>query len=86
MTITKKQEEQYRKNLERTRTRIKNIEKEMALQLEQTKKRLRELLEEKKAMLKIYDGLALLIGVENEFKGEGEEERIKDSNIIGKKI
>lgn len=78
MPVPKDKEKQYRETLEQTRERISGIEKEMAEELEKTKKRLQGLLEEKKAMRKIYDGIALLLGVENEFekqeKEEGEEQ------------
>ncbi|MFQ6069004.1 MAG: hypothetical protein ACE5LC_00605 [Candidatus Aminicenantales bacterium] len=67
-------EERYIKDWERTRERIKKIEKEMEEVLTGARKRLGELLEEKKAMLKIYDGLCALLGKENEFEGMVEEE------------
>lgn len=74
MPIPEEKEKQYRETLEQTRERINNIENEMAQELESTKKRLQELLEEKKAMRKIYDGLAELLGVDNEFEKQEEEE------------
>jgi len=74
MPIPKEKEKQYRETLEQTRERINNIESEMAQELESTKKRLQELLEEKKAMRKIYDGIALLLGIDNEFEKQDEEE------------
>lgn len=73
MPIDKDKEKQYRETLEQTKERINNIESEMAEELEKTKKRLQELLEEKKAMRKIYDGIALLLGIENEFEKEDKE-------------
>lgn len=73
MTLSKEQEEQYRKTLEQTKERIRNIEAEMENELEKTRKKLRELLEEKKAMRKIYDGIVVLLGVENEFEKQEEE-------------
>lgn len=85
MTISKKQEEQYRRTLDQTRERINSIEEEMANELEQARQRLRELLEEKKAMLKIYDSLASLLGIENEFKKKDEKEQIQTSDIPGPK-
>ena len=57
----------------------------MADILEKARKRLKELLEEKKAMLKIYDGLASLLGVENEFNKSEEEEEVKASDLPGAK-
>lgn len=78
MPVPKEKEKQYRETLEQTRERITDIESEMAEELEKTKKRLQELLDEKKAMRKIYDGIALLLGVENEFEKQemdkGEEQ------------
>jgi hypothetical protein len=74
MSIPKEKEKQYRETLEQTRERINNIESEMAQELESTKKRLQELLEEKKAMRKIYDGIASLLGIDNEFEKQEEEE------------
>jgi len=73
MALSKEQEEQYRKTLEQTKERIRNIEAEMESELEKTRKKLRELLEEKKAMRKIYDGIVVLLGVENEFEKQEEE-------------
>ena len=73
MTVPKEKEKQYRETLEQTRERINDIETEMAEELEKTKKRLQELLEEKKTMRKIYDGIALLLGIENEFEKEDKE-------------
>ena len=73
MTLSKEKEKQYRETLEQTRERINSIEDEMAKELEKTKQRLQELLEEKKAMRKIYDGIALLLGIENEFEKQEEE-------------
>ena len=68
--------------MEQTRDKIKSVEEEMEKELEETRKRLRELLEEKKSMRKIYDGLAALLGVENEFeKQEGEKKEIKTSEL-----
>jgi hypothetical protein len=74
MPIPKEKEKQYRETLEQTKERINSIESEMAQELESTKKRLQELLEEKKAMRKIYDGLAELLGIDNEFEKQEEEE------------
>ena len=74
MPIPKEKEKQYRETLEQTRDRINSIENEMAQELESTKKRLQELLEEKKAMRKIYDGLAELLGIDNEFEKQEEEQ------------
>jgi histidinol phosphatase-like PHP family hydrolase len=74
MPIPKDKEKQYRETLEQTRERINSIESEMAQELERTKKHLQELLEEKKAMRKIYDGIALLLGIENEFEKQEKEE------------
>jgi hypothetical protein len=78
MPIPKEKEKQYRETLEQTKERINSIENEMAQELEKTKQRLQELLEEKKAMRKIYDGIVLLLGIDNEFekqeKEEGEEQ------------
>jgi len=73
MPLSKEKEEQYRETLDQTKERINNIENEMAEELEKTKKHLQELLEEKKAMRKIYDGIALLLGIENEFEKEEKE-------------
>lgn len=82
MPVPKEKEKQYRETLEQTRERINDIESEMAEELEKTKKRLQELLEEKKAMRKIYDGIALLLGVENEFeKQETEQGEEQDLGI-----
>jgi len=78
MPIPKEKEKQYRETLEQTKERINSIENEMTQELEKTKQRLQELLEEKKAMRKIYDGIVLLLGIDNEFekqeKEEGEEQ------------
>ncbi|NIM90286.1 MAG: hypothetical protein GTO17_04980 [Candidatus Aminicenantes bacterium] len=79
MPVPKDKEKQYRETLEQTRERINSIEMEMAEELEKTKKRLQELLEEKKAMRKIYDGIALLLGVENEFEKQETEEGAEQS-------
>jgi len=75
MALSKELKDQYIKTLEQTRDRIKNVEAEMEKELEETRGRLRELLEEKKSMRKVYDGLASLLGVENEFEGQDEEEK-----------
>jgi len=79
MPIPKEKEKQYLETLEQTKERINSIESEMAEELERTKKRLQELLEEKKAMRKIYDGIVSLLGVENEFEKEENEEREKQN-------
>lgn len=82
MALSKEQEEQYRKTLEQTKSRIKSIEEEMEKELEKTRQRLRELLEEKKAVRKIYDGIAVLLGVENEFaKLDEKSEEAQSLNI-----
>jgi len=86
MTLSRDQREEYQKTLEETRDRIKSIEEEMAEELEKTRERLRKLLEEKKAMRKIYDGLALLLGLENEFEKQESEEKAQNSDLEPDKI
>ncbi len=81
MTVPKEKEKQYRETLEQTRERINDIETEMAEELEKTKKRLQELLEEKKTMRKIYDGIALLLGVENEFEKQEAEQGGEEQDL-----
>jgi len=87
VTLSKEEKEKYERALKEARGQIKGIEEEMEKELEKTRQRLQELLEEKKAVRKIYDGIASLLGKDNEFeeedkKDEGDETKL-DINKSG---
>ena len=64
----------YEKTLEESKKQIEIIDAKIEEELARVKETINQLQEQKKAVRQIYDGAALILGVDNEFEKEEETE------------
>ncbi len=64
----------YEKTLEESKKQIEIIDAKIEEELARVKETINKLQEQKKAVRQIYDGAALILGVENEFEKNEENE------------
>ncbi len=64
----------YEKTLEESKKQIEIIDAKIEEELARVKETINQLQEQKKAVRQIYDGAALILGVDNEFEKEEENE------------
>ncbi|MBC7360708.1 MAG: hypothetical protein H5U06_00230 [Candidatus Aminicenantes bacterium] len=76
MGISKEQEELYKKTLEDVRSQLAAIDAEVEKELQRVRQTLAQLQEQKKSLKMVYDGIAKLLGIENDL-----EEESTDTNI-----
>lgn len=73
MTLTKEQEELYKKTMEEAKKQLDTIDEEMEKEIQKIREKLAHLQESKKSFRQIYEGAATLLGVKIE-KEELEED------------
>ncbi|MFQ6083313.1 MAG: hypothetical protein ACE5WD_08135 [Candidatus Aminicenantia bacterium] len=73
--LSKEQEQFYRKTLEESKKQLEEIDTQMEKELQKIREKLADLQATKKSIRQIYDGAVKLLGVENEFASEEEEEK-----------
>ena len=78
MSLTKEQEEFFRKTMEMTREQIQVLNGQIEEELQKVKARLEELDNSKKAAKQIYDGACKILGVENELERDEAEAAEED--------
>lgn len=66
MALTKEEEDLYRKTMEQTKKKLDKIDSEMEKELQKVRAKLLELKESKKSAWSVYEGLAMLLGIEIE--------------------
>jgi len=64
----------YEKTLEESKKQIEIIDAKIEEELARVKETINQLQEQKKAVRQIYDGAALILGVDNEFDKEEDNE------------
>lgn len=74
MTLTKEQEELYKRTLEEAKKQLGTIDEEMEKEIQEIREKLAHLQESKKSFRQIYEGAAALLGIKIE---EEEEEKGK---------
>jgi ElaB/YqjD/DUF883 family membrane-anchored ribosome-binding protein len=78
MSLSKEQEELYKKTMEEAKSQLDGIDGEMEKELQKARERLAKLQESKKSFRQVYIGTAELLGVEVEIEEEDAEKSPKD--------
>lgn len=73
MSLSKEQEDLYKKTMEEAKTQLDGIDGEMEKELQKARERLAKLQESKKSFRQIYVGTAELLGVKVEIEDEEED-------------
>ena len=73
MSLTKEQEDLYKKTMNEAKTQLDGIDGEMEKELQKTRERLAKLQESKKSFKQIYVGTAELLGIEVEIEDDDED-------------
>lgn len=73
MSITKEQEELYRRTMEDVKKQLDHIDEEVEKELAKVRKRLAELQNSKKSLRMVYEGTAKLLGIELETDSEDDQ-------------
>jgi len=76
MSISKEQEELYKKTLEDVRAQLAAIDGEVEKELQRVRQTLAQLQEQKKSLKMVYEGIAKLLGIESDL-----EEDATDTSI-----
>jgi len=72
MSLTKEQEDLYKKTMDEAKSQLDGIDGEMEKELQKARERLAKLQESKKSLKQIYVGTAELLGIEVEIEDEEE--------------
>lgn len=78
MSLSKEQEELYKKTMDEAKRQLDGIDGEMEKELQKARERLAKLQESKKSFRQIYVGTAELLGVEVEIEEEDTEKSPSD--------
>jgi hypothetical protein len=73
MSLSKEQEDLYRKTMDEVRAQLDGIDEEVEKELQKVRKRLAELQESKKSLKMVLEGTAKLLGIELEDEEEEED-------------
>jgi len=73
MSMTKEQEELYRRTMEDVKKQLDHIDEEVEKELAKVRKRLAELQSSKKSLRMVYEGTAKLLGIELETDSEDDQ-------------
>jgi len=73
MSLTKEQEDLYKKTMDEAKNQLDGIDGEMEKELQKARERLAKLQESKKSFKQIYVGTAELLGIEVEIEDDEEE-------------
>lgn len=76
MSISKEQEELYKKTLEDVRAQLAAIDGEVEKELQRVRQTLAQLQEQKKSLKMVYEGIAKLLGIESDLKEESTDTTI----------
>ena len=76
MSISKEQEELYKKTLEDVRAQLAAIDGEVEKELQRVRQTLAQLQEQKKSLKMVYEGIAKLLGVESDLEEESADTTI----------
>jgi ElaB/YqjD/DUF883 family membrane-anchored ribosome-binding protein len=73
MSLSKEQEELYKKTMDEAKKQLEGIDGEMEKELQKARERLAKLQESKKSFRQVYVGTAELLGVEVEIEEDAEK-------------
>lgn len=76
MSISKDQEELYKKTLEDVRAQLAAIDGEVEKELQRVRQTLAQLQEQKKSLKMVYEGIAKLLGIESDLEEESADTTI----------
>ncbi|MDI6845906.1 MAG: hypothetical protein QME28_07185 [Candidatus Saccharicenans sp.] len=76
MSLSKEQEELYKKTLEDVRAQLAAIDSEVEKELQRVRQTLAQLQEQKKSLKMVYDGIAKLLGIESDLEDDSTETTI----------
>ncbi|MCR4410574.1 MAG: hypothetical protein QME85_08880 [Candidatus Saccharicenans sp.] len=76
MSISKEQEELYKKTLEDVRAQLAAIDGEVEKELQRVRQTLAQLQEQKKSLKMVYEGIAKLLGIESDLEEESADTTI----------
>lgn len=85
MSLSKEQEQLYRKAMEEAKKQLDTIDDEMEKEIQKAREKLAKLQESKKSFSQLYEGAAHLLGLEIE-KEEPEESGKDDSSPDGRDL
>ncbi len=74
MSLTKDQEELYKKTMEEAKRQLEQIDGDMAQEIQKIRQKLAQLQESKKSFRQLYEASAKLLGIEVEPEEENEED------------
>jgi hypothetical protein len=78
MSLTKEQEDLYKKTMNEAKSQLDGIDGEMEKELQKARERLAKLQESKKSFKQIYVGTAELLGIEVEIEDDDEDSASSD--------
>ena len=78
MSLTKEQEDLYKKTMNEAKSQLDGIDGEMENELQKARERLAKLQESKKSFKQIYVGTAELLGIEVEIEDDDEDSASAD--------
>ncbi len=76
MSISKEQEELYKKTLEDVRAQLAAIDGEVEKELQRVRQTLAQLQEQKKSLKMVYEGIAKLLGIESDLEEDSADTTI----------
>ncbi|MGB4704534.1 MAG: hypothetical protein WBI18_05600 [Candidatus Saccharicenans sp.] len=76
MSLSKEQEELYKKTLEDVRAQLAAIDSEVEKELQRVRQTLAQLQEQKKSLKMVYEGIAKLLGIESDLEEDSTETTI----------
>jgi hypothetical protein len=87
MSLTKEQEELYKKTMDEAKLQFENIDTEMEQEIQKTREILAGLQASKKHFQQIYEATANLLGIEVEVEndGQGEDDEAETGDDKGEK-
>ena len=70
MALSKEQEELYRKTMDEVKRQLDAVDSQVEHELQKVRERLAQLQESKKSLKMVYEGTAMLLGIEPELDEE----------------
>ena len=80
MSLSKEQEDLYKKTMDEAKSQLDRIDGEMEKELQKARERLAKLQESKKSFKQIYVGTAELLGIKVEIEDDDEDTAPTDGN------
>jgi ElaB/YqjD/DUF883 family membrane-anchored ribosome-binding protein len=74
MGLSREQEDLYKKTMAEVKNQLEHLDEEVEKELQKVRKRLAELQDSKKSLKMVYEGTAMLLGIELESEEEAGDE------------